>query len=299
MRAPLAEPLACRPQQSRGAQRRRRLTRSVARWAQVNVLDHTHVRRVAELAFTTASREPLAAQGQMRNFWHEVRRKFGPQRYFCWMELQRDGTPHYHALWLNPPPSWRAEIVAWVSHTWGRGRTRTRFHDGAWYRRQGTDYVLGYAKKMGQKSYQQEYDAAPRELRTTMNQRLGYVLEELDHVRDRWEARYVPERTHFGELVAPAHILLMGTLAHRGTGYCRPHPRPGRGARSRGRKSDMGTAQYRVPPDTLPPGLTRRGNVQQTTKEKTPELEGGGLSRRTGAVTTRRPGRDSVPPRTA
>lgn len=299
MRTPLASPIACAPQSTRGQQRRRRLTRAVARWGQVLRLDGHRVSRVAELGFTTESRDPLAAQGQMRRFWTAVRRAFGHQRYFCWMELQRDGTPHYHALWLNPPPRWRRDLVAWVTHTWGLGRTRTRFHDRAWFDRRGTNYVLGYAKKMGQKAYQQEYDEAPRQLRTTMNQRLGYELAALDHARDRWDARYVPERTLPGQASEPAHLLLIGTLVHRQLDICRPVRRPGRGRPRAGPKSVPCAAQYPVAPGTVRFGLTGSDSLKEATKEKTPELKGGGLSRRTGADTTRRPGGTTRPARTA
>jgi len=213
MRELYPETRTCQPSRTRTAARRRRLARGVARWAQVNALDSLYVRRAAEITLTMDTADYEAAEGKAREFWARVRDLWPGVRYFCWLELQRSGRLHYHALWLNPPHRSRVDLVRWVTHAWGAGRTRTRFHDAAWMRRQGTDYVLSYAKKIGDKSYQQDYEAVPSTLRTFMTQRLGYGLTDLDEHRDRPLVQYVPESVHAGELV-PEHLVIVGTARH-------------------------------------------------------------------------------------
>lgn len=182
---------AVSPDRSKGAQRRRRLARGVDRWDLDRRMCAEPVRRVARVTLTIPEAEPEAAIGRVYRFLAKVRRNWLGTRYFCWLELQRRGAVHYHMTWLNPPDLRRVDLVAWVAREWGHGRTQVRFTGGRHSLEQELDYVRGYAKKMGRKSYQQRYDGVPRQLRTFMSQRLEIPGPELDHAFDRdvWEWR--------------------------------------------------------------------------------------------------------------
>jgi len=130
------------------------------------------------------SADYAAAYGRVREFWAKVRHKWVGTRYFCWLELTAKGRVHYHCVWLNPPHVKRVNLLAWVHHAWGGARTRTRFSEGRRGIQREVEYAIGYAKKMGKKSYQQRYDEVPRELRTFMSQRLEIPPHVLDEHRD-------------------------------------------------------------------------------------------------------------------
>ena len=215
----MAVPERCPIDRSRGAARKRRLKRGVARFVQATRLDHYRVRSVAELTLTFERPEHEAAEGEIVRFWHEVRRLFPGTRYFCWLELHESGRLHYHALWLNPPPRSQFDLHQDVHRIWRNGRTRGR---RKWPKNWGEDslkYVLAYAKKMGKKAYQQDYDQLPSTLRTFMNQRLGYDLSALDHVRDR------PIVVYVGEVATKSWLRrefleLRGVITHAPTSWC-------------------------------------------------------------------------------
>lgn len=168
------------PSHSKGAQRRRRLGRGLARWDFDRQLCAEPTRRIATLTLTVPERDPEAAIGRVYRFWSLVRHRWLGTRYFCWLELQARGAVHYHCVWLNPPHVKKVNLLAWVDRAWGGGRTQVRFSDGRNGLKRELDYALGYAKKMGKKAYQQLYDQVPRELRTFMSQRLEIPPHEID-----------------------------------------------------------------------------------------------------------------------
>lgn len=177
---------------SKAARRRRSLKRGIGVWNLDRQLCRERVRRCALVTLTMTEAEPEAAIGRARDFWAKVRKRWLGTQYFCWLELQRRGSVHYHAIWLNPPFRRYTDLMAWVEREWPHGRTHVRHRNAQWVNQNSTDYVFGYAKKIGNKSYQQEYEGLPRELRTFMNQRLEIPPDKLkDHLEaDVWE--YVP-----------------------------------------------------------------------------------------------------------
>lgn len=182
------------PSHSKAGRRRRRLARGVARWDLDRTLCAEPTRRVCTITLTVADADPDAAIGAVRDFWAKVRRTWLGTRYFCWLELQARGAVHYHCVWLNPPHLKRVNLVAWVDRAWALGRTRVRFSDGSAGMQRELDYVIGYTKKMGRKSYQQRYDDVPSQLRTFMSQRLEIPPTELDKHLDHDVYRYVGKR---------------------------------------------------------------------------------------------------------
>lgn len=179
----------CQPSHSKGAQRRRRLARGIARWDRDRQLCAEPTRRIATITLTIPEKDPEAAIGRVYDFWRRVRQQWLGTRYFCWLELQERGAVHYHCVWLNPPNLKRVNLIAWVQKAWGGGRTQVRFSDGSPGLKREVEYAVNYAKKMGRKAHQQRYDEVPRELRTFMSQRLEIPGEELDlHCdRDVWQ----------------------------------------------------------------------------------------------------------------
>jgi len=137
------------------------------------------------VTLTLASGADDAGYGRVREFWRRVRQRWLGTRYFCWLELQRSGRVHYTCIWLNPPNVRRVNLLAWVDHAWGAGRTQVRFSDG----RRGLEYQLRYAEKyaekMKAKAYQQRYDLVSPKLRTFMSQRLEIPPKVLAQHRER------------------------------------------------------------------------------------------------------------------
>ena len=210
-----------RPSHTRTAQRRRRLCRGVDVWNLDRQLCAEPTRRVALITLTTGSDDVLAMQGRAMAFWKHVRQTYIGTRYFCWLELHKRGQVHYHALWLNPPHRRRRDVVHWVDRWWGEGRTQVRFKDAAWVERDGTAYITGYAKKMGNKTYQQNYEDVPSSLRTFMSQRLEIAPKDLAKHLDRDDWRYVPAHTAGGQLLEE-YLVLVGRIQHQveRNGYC-------------------------------------------------------------------------------
>jgi hypothetical protein len=167
-----------------------------------------------------AAADPEAAIGRVYDFWRKVRQQWLGTRYFCWLELQARGAVHYHCVWLNPPHVKRVNLIAWVQHAWGTDRTQVRFSDGRRGLKAEIDYALGYAKKMGNKRYQQLYDNVPRQLRTFMSQRLEIPPEKCDPCieKDVWAYRG-PELVRSGNgsgltEIGTEHLELVGRTVH-------------------------------------------------------------------------------------
>lgn len=132
------------------------------------------------VTLTVPETDARASIGRVMAFWKKVRQTWLGTRYFCWLELQKEGRIHYHCVWLNPPHLKRVNLLAWVDRAWDSGRTQVRFSDGRAGLQRELDYALKYTDKMTRKSYQQRYDDVPRELRTFMSQRLEIPPRVID-----------------------------------------------------------------------------------------------------------------------
>jgi hypothetical protein len=258
MRAERDPNATCAINNSKSARRKRRLRRGVLRWDQDRLLCGERTRRIARITLTLRNGDFEAAYGQVRDFWAKVRRTWLGTRYFCWLELTRKGNVHYHAVWLNPPHFKRVNLLAWVDKAWGQGRTQVRFAAAEDGLRNEIDYALGYAKKLGRKSYQQRYEAVPRELRTFMSQRLEIPPDVLDEHTDRDFYRYCKPEVVDGVLVAE-HLHYLATLEHA-------VPRPGRCSALDWRRPRPGNNRgRRAPPRASPSGLVRLGTSTDPT----------------------------------
>lgn len=199
MREPLSTPIRVTVAKRTPAERRQRsLRRGIDRWhCDTNATQI--VRNVWTVALTFVSDEPLAARGAMRDFWHAYR-DFSPSPYFSWLEIQRRGAPHYHALIVNA--TWRTEGEArrWLTDHWPHSRIQPSVQKRTvhWFKSAGGNYVKKYAKKVQHqvdrspmhqaqrsKAYQQEYDGVPRELRTFQCSRLVWRTDVIDEHLDR------------------------------------------------------------------------------------------------------------------
>ena len=201
--------------------RRKRLKQGLACWDLDRRMCAEATHRVAVLTFTVPDEDPEAARGWIRDFWRKVRQRWLGTRYFCWLELQRRGAVHYHAVWLNPPPMWRSNLVAWVHTHWGHGRTQVRFKHALNGLKDELEYAMKYTDKMKWKAYQQRYDEVPSTLRTFMCQRLEIPPSELRKHLSRPDCWYIPATLSEGHYVE-AHLLYAGELEHVVplTGYC-------------------------------------------------------------------------------
>jgi len=155
----------------------------------------------------------MAARGAIRDFWQAFRVRYGKRPYFSWAELQARGAIHYHAIIVNPP--WRLVRNArrWIKANWTLQwiTPRVDFEDSRWFHRRAGWYVRQYAKspeklppinpgyrpsadgelerkpRARAKSYQQDYENMPREIRTWECNRLRERVAYLDKHRDNVE----------------------------------------------------------------------------------------------------------------
>jgi hypothetical protein len=152
----------------------------VARWDFDRRLCAEPTWRVAVVTLTVPEGDPAAVIGDVREFLAKVRQRWLGVRYFCWLELQARGAAHYHMVWVNPPNRREVNLLHWVDHAWGRGRTRVRFSGDPNCIQNEVEYAVAHSKKVGRKAYQQRYDDVPRELRTFMSQRLEIPIKDID-----------------------------------------------------------------------------------------------------------------------
>jgi hypothetical protein len=210
MREPLEHPEPFTVKQADRAERRRRsLRKGIGRWHQ-DVMTHGRDRgEVLLIGLSVADSDPMSARGEIRRFWSDFRVEFGLTPYFSWAELQKRGATHYHAIIVNPP--WRRvrEWRHWLQEHWPLAAVQPSIEkrDMAWFRARGGQYVRKYASEkwtphqanrdprvngaaerpLADKSYQQEYEALPREIRTWECNRLAHRVAELDEHRDKIE----------------------------------------------------------------------------------------------------------------
>jgi hypothetical protein len=213
MRNVLDEPLQITAKPSPTRRRRARLWRAADRFEVAIAWDAVRVRHFDILTFTTASADLDVCQGRMRRVTARLRKRWPGIRYFAWFELQARGAGHYQMIVPNAP--WRRgkAAMAWLTNVWGAGHVWATRHSEREWAGQGAGYARSYAKKMGNKAYQQDYDGVPLSIRTFMTHRLGHAVMALDMHRDRWEARY-----------SAGVVTLTARLEHVRGSPCRPAP---------------------------------------------------------------------------
>lgn len=187
------------------------------------------------MLFTTASDDVLVVEGHMSRFWRAVRDRYGDQVYFSWLELQRRGAAHYHAMWVDPPLHDNRGTKQWLEGTWGLGFVKVTRKRRGWFAKRAGEYVKRDDKKWGGNAYQQDYRTVPRNIRTFQCSRLGWPGAELDQHRTRQLAEWVPAHVSLGDLV-PEHVIVWGQLVHRVHSSCsigspRARASPRRGSR--------------------------------------------------------------------
>lgn len=202
------------PSRTRTAQRRARLRRGLERWNLDRLECPEPTWRIATVTLTIPEDDPAAAIGRVYKFLAKVRQRWLGTRYFCWLEVQKRGAPHYHMLWLNPPSFAKVNLQAWVARAWGEGRTQVKFKRGREALQHELEYALKHTDKMGKKAYQQRYEDIPSQLRTFMTQRLDYTMDDLDHQLPQQSVRYVPETVYAGQYYPP-FLELHGVMEHR------------------------------------------------------------------------------------
>jgi len=172
---------------------------------------------VAHLTLT-ARGTPLEARDKVRQFFMALRDKFGELTYCWWIELTLQGDIHVHAMLVNPPRRlWRHSVQRWLRAQWGDRFVYLRGATAAWFRDKGADYALGYAKKVGDKAYQQEYDLLPREVRTFGTSLKEHTAEELAAHENGGVYRYVPQTYDASAKTArPPVIQKVADIRHEG-----------------------------------------------------------------------------------
>lgn len=237
----------------KGTRRRRSLRRGVDRWYADTYARVTTRHNVMLLALTFASDDPLDAVGAIRWFWEQYRRDFGTRPYFSWAELQTRGAVHYHAILVDPPWALVRHARRWIGRHWPHARIQPSVESRPWdwfVKNQGW-YAKKYASdkwtprehqelekpesggaersplsmsqevpELHDKSYQQEYDLLPRELRTWQCSRLVAPVAEIDKHLTRYHIRDIRRVCRNDEWFLRIHVgALVKHLVPRG-GWC-------------------------------------------------------------------------------
>lgn len=206
--------------------RRKRLRQGITRWHK-SVCDRARpIESVQLLALTCTEADPAVAQGAIMRFWKGMRAQYPGLEYFSWLELQRRGAPHYHAIILNPPWRTRGEAVARMRRLWPLASItpNLQIRPGSWFVRAGGRYVTKYAQKTpapgavrsaggNDKRYQQAYEEIPRELRTFQHNLLEHRMAAIDEHLDQADWSYLPASSHQG-VYFPATVSLVRNVLH-------------------------------------------------------------------------------------
>jgi hypothetical protein len=149
------------------ARRRERMHGGIRAWT-VDVAATGGCRRGVALLVLTFDTDPTAGryQGAIRRFWDLYRKRFGRLRYFSWLELQKSGRYHYHAMIVDAPPPWKDHDTQAIRQIWAEGLAWIKWRGKGWFNARACKYAASYAKKVGAKDYQQAYSEVPRTLRT-------------------------------------------------------------------------------------------------------------------------------------
>jgi hypothetical protein len=118
-----------------------------------------------------------------------------PMQRLSWLEYQRNGRHHYHAVILDPPPRIMGHDWTVVQRLWAEGRTQLLWRNVEWVDHQAERYAMSYAKKFGAKSYQQQYEQATKAIRTYQNNRLRSADARLERL-PRWCHHAAREHGH-------------------------------------------------------------------------------------------------------
>jgi len=220
------------------ARRRRNLSRGFDRWMLATTTEGVPPGPVLLFTLTFEDPDVDKARGAIRDFWHHYRDTFGRRPYFSWVELQRRGALHYHAILVKPPWDHRGRAEKWIKAHWPHDRIghHLDWRTKQWFIARGGAYVKQYAKAPNKrrpagdppvhggdkhqvdKSYQQDYEQLPRSIRTYENNALSWYVDDIDQHRDR---SVLENRSSapVGSIEWLKGFWLMQTLHH--------HPQPG------------------------------------------------------------------------
>jgi hypothetical protein len=116
-------------------------------------------------------------------------------RYFWWAEFQKRGALHYHAILVDPPFARERDARHWFDKHWAaalpprehRTQCDVQFRGADWFRKKGGDYVLKDLRKLGGKTYEQDYSRMPRGWRTFRSHQLAFTAaEHQEHESKAW-----------------------------------------------------------------------------------------------------------------
>lgn len=181
------DPVRLEVQRTRAQGRKRRLRRGIDRWIRDVRWFRRPRRKVLLLAFTFTDARHEAALGAIRNLWHQYRKMDEQPTYFAWLELQQRGAVHYHVLLVDPPFALERDARRWFTRHWPHSAIQPHVQTKRpeWFTREAAGYVGAYAKKMGRKAYQQDYDELPSALRTFVCDRLWAPAAEHERHEDK------------------------------------------------------------------------------------------------------------------
>ena len=166
----------------------------------------------------TANGTPAEAYGKVRQFWMQLRDRWGTLTYAWWLELTKEGEVHVHAMLVNPPRAfWKHSTHDWLEKQWGGRYVKLRGMSGSWFRRDGAAYALAYAKKMGAKAYQQDYEQVPSFVRTVGTSLREHTVSELHAHEDQVDAGWRASAYDIGSRkVCASQLEIVTTYRHEG-----------------------------------------------------------------------------------
>lgn len=194
-------------QRDKGMRRRLSLRRGIDTWMTALSASDIDVQGAFTGLLTFQSGDPAVWRNAIRQWWWEFREAYGTRPYFSWAELTARGRVHYHFIVINPPWKNHAHYVRYRRRHWLHGPwiPDDKFRTADWVFRSGGKYVRKYARAPNKfrpagappvirgdehqvdKSYQQDYNHMPREIRTYQHSLLPWPVDVVRQHMDRAE----------------------------------------------------------------------------------------------------------------
>lgn len=211
-------------ERSKSKRRQRRMAAGVRAWY-TDTVARGRCRRGVALIELDFRGTPVHGEivGAVRDFWKRYFHKFGRRAYFAWVELQKRGVVHYHAMVCDAPTAKLGHTGPMVQKLWQHGRADVKWRNVGWFEANAGQYATAYTKKLGSKEYQQNYEALPSTVRTYQCSRIASPAGRLQRL-PAWAHDHAERR---------GYALRDARRPRRGGGWVVAVARPGSGLRGR------------------------------------------------------------------
>lgn len=227
LRTEFEQPRKVDPQTS-SQRRRRSLHRGALRFVRDVCADGRKYHRCLLFALTVAGLDPDPCQGAIRDIFQRMRAHNPGLRYLWWAEFQKRGALHYHGMIVDPPFEFERDARHWFDQRWPHAQIQTwvEVKSASWFRSSAGAYALKDVRKVGGKTYEQQYENMPASWKTYSTHRLTFAAEEHHLHENHPYVGWNPQTREVQVEALDEHVPAAGgcKLVHR---------RPGRGRKTR------------------------------------------------------------------